>query len=260
MRYLQVRRAAQAYLEVLEHVCLLRQRIQELAWQTAYWCQVGEILAEVLKQLATFRRSLGEIHAQLTAVQNHVSVLHAQLEAASLPPSTFEHLYERGYAQPQRALDVLLGTSPQLSDYVAMREGPEYLLAALGEQARERFEFIEYLHLDQLLMRTYRGAELRARLNELLQMAGPFCVYDRSQFSPDERANVVRTTWLGLPDGEASPLIDLVNGDHLQVYGGGSPDTITAVQVITGLRDMKRRCLKEDDSGMQCSEKEASHE
>jgi hypothetical protein len=260
LRYLQLRRAAQAYLGVLENLYLLQRRRQELAWQTAYWCRLGEMLADILEQLNTFRRNLIELQGQLTEDQNHVAALQAQLEAAALPIQTLERLYERGYARPQMALDVLLGTSPQLSDYAAMQAGAAYLNTALAEQARERFEFVAHLRLDQLLMRTYRAAELRARLSELLEASGPFCAYDRSQFSPDERAGVVRTTWLGLPDGEASPLVDLVDGDHLQAYSGGVPNTVTAVQVITGLRAAEAVCLDDDNRIMQLNEKEESHE
>jgi hypothetical protein len=109
---------------------------------------------------------------------------------------------------------------------------------AIEDLARERFDFVQHLRLDRLLVRTHSAGELRRRLAALLEAAAPFCLYDRARLSPDKRADVVHATWLGLPDGESSPLVDLVATDASHVYVGRSPHTVTVVQMLAGLPDV----------------------
>lgn len=260
VRYLHIRKATRAYLSTLEHLWLLRRRAQETGWQVAYGRRICETLAEIQAQVAAFQHALGELRAQMTAAPPDRTALLTQLEAAALPARTFEQLYQRGYAPPQTALAALLGTAPTLSDLVEMRDGAHYLLMTIGEQARERFDFVHHLRLDQLLVRSHGAAELRRRLAELLEAAGPFCTCDRTHLSPEKRAEVLHTIWLDLPGGATSPLADLVETEPRYVYAGRSPGTITAVQVITGLPDTETVRAEIDERLADVSPEEVSHE
>jgi hypothetical protein len=238
LRYLDLRKAARAYVGTLEHLWLLHLRAHEAGWRVAYRRGTAEILADLHKQLRAFQHRLGELRAQRIAAAPDMPALLAQLDVAALPAETVEQLYQRGYAPPQAALAALLGASPTLSDFVELREGPQYLKMAIEDLARERFDFVQHLRLDRLLVRTHSAGELRRRLAALLEAAAPFCLYDRARLSPDKRADVVHATWLGLPDGESSPLVDLVATDASHVYVGRSPHTVTVVQMLAGLPDV----------------------
>jgi hypothetical protein len=238
LRYLDLRKAARAYVGTLEHLWLLHLRAHEAGWRVAYRRGTAEILTDLHKQLRAFQHRLDELRTQRIAAAPDMPALLAQLDAAALPAETVEQLYQRGYAPPQAALAALLGTSPTLSDFVELREGPQYLEMAIEDLARERFDFVQHLRLDRLLVRTHSAGELRRRLAALLEAAAPFCLYDRARLSPDKRADVVHATWLGLPDGESSPLVDLVATDASHVYVGRSPHTVTVVQMLAGLPDV----------------------
>lgn len=207
-----------------------------LSWRRAYWDLLRETLIERRAQIEGFCHALLELKRELADVESNTAALQARLEQAALPADLPRHLYQRGDAAPQVALQALLATPPTLSDFLNMeQDGAGYLLDTLGEQARERFEFVQYLRLDELLVRTYGAAELRARLVELLETAGPFCSYDPTRLTSDARVHALHMTWLGLPSGETSPLIDLLGEGQRHIYTSRTPGTITAVQILTGL-------------------------
>ncbi len=238
LSYLRIRKRVRAYLTALEHVWLLHLRIHELSWRMVYWDLLRQALLEHREQSEAFCHALLEVKRQLTAAEPDAGILQTQLEQAALPADLPVHLYQRGGAAPHVALQALLATSPTLSDFLNMeQDGASYLLEALGEQAHERFEFVQYLRLDELLMRTYGATELRTRLTELLETAGPFCSYDPTRLTSDARADSLHVTWLGLPNGEASPLIDLLGEGQRHIYTAKTPGTITAARILTGLPD-----------------------
>lgn len=231
---------AKAYLACREALHLLVLRKYEAARQAAYSAGVAEQIADLGEHLQAFstalrqaRKSLEESTESATNSDKTVSRL---LEAAALPAQLAEHFFTRSLGTLDGELAALHAHYGPLSAWALGENGAPALLDAVAEHAREHFDFLEAVRLDDLLVRTYSGAELRARLAELLEAAAPFWTWDQTALPAEERARLHPRAWIGLPRADDAPLVDLLPERGVEVYSRGDLDAVVAVQMVGGLK------------------------
>lgn len=237
--YQEIGERLAVFLAVHQARWLLKAESLEADWQAAFYHRLVEAAEEQLEQVGCFCRGVAGLREELSGSQ----VLHGDdvgrlLETSALPPGLAGHYYRRAVGDAGQALTALMAVYGPLSRWLAEDLPPAELAQLTGEYAVERFSFLQdEVRLDELLARTYTGAELKARLQELLVAARPFWYGDETPLTSDERAEAMRALFVGLPQPASSPLAGLLAEiwPEVSLYDGGNPHRITAVQVRRGL-------------------------
>ena len=237
--YREIGRRSGTYLAYRQSQWLLQAEARERQWQAAFYAGLAQAALEEQERTAQMRARLERLQGRLGPGHVLEQALARRLEAAALPTALADHFYRRvtGDGDPS-PLGLLVLYGP-LSRWV--REGweAETLGLILQEHAREQFAFLAEVRLDELLARTYSGAELRRRLAALVDAATPWWACDEAALNAGERARLCRLVLAGLPDADSSPLVDLLPNRPPaclpSCFSTGDRHQVVVAQVIHGL-------------------------
>ncbi|MGC9395655.1 MAG: hypothetical protein ACP5J4_12455 [Anaerolineae bacterium] len=228
-RYREIVRLAQAYAACYESLWLATLRACEARWRASFAqmlaSNVGERLAALRPTVAALAARRDALTAELAATEK----LDRLLARAALPPRLKTHYYTRNVATMDGEIRAAFVASGGLWAYLYPDPRLDSLLDTLADHAFERFAFLQTVRLDEVLVRTYSGAELRTRLHELVETAAPFL----SRIAGDDAAanGFLKRTWIGLPIAEEAQLVDLLPDRGIEYYSTGAPGIITVTQM-----------------------------
>jgi len=234
--YHEIGQCSGVYLAYRQNQWLLRAEAGEQEWQSAFYARLAQAAGVESEAAAQLRTRLERLHDSLAPNPALKQALARRLESAALPPELAGYFYRRVTGGGQAAPARLLAVYGPLSRW--MREGweAETLGHILAEHAQEQFAFLAQVRLDELLTRTYSGAELRRRLAALVEAAVPWWAYDESASSAEERARIHRLLLVGLPDADSSLLVDLLPDRPLSCFSTSDRHQIVAIQVMQGFQ------------------------
>jgi hypothetical protein len=237
--YREIGRRSGTYLAYRQSQWLLQAEARERQWQAAFCAGLAQAALEEQEGTAQLRALLEQLRGRLVPDRALEQALARRLEAAALPAALADHFYRRGTGDGDPSPLGLLVLYGPLSRWV--REGweAETLGLILEEHAREQFAFLDEVRLDELLARTYSGAELRRRLAALVDAATPWWACDEAALNAGERARLCRLVLAGLPDADSSPLVDLLPNRPPacppSCFSTGDRHQVVVAQVIHGL-------------------------
>lgn len=203
-------------------------------WQVAFHRRLIELVKERLQATRAFRSALQRLREALP--QNSEAEIARLLEEAALPPALARHFYTRAVGEIADETALVLDIYGPLSRWLLEEVDVSAIGEIIAEHAAERFAFLDEIRLDELLIHTYSGDELRTMLEGLINAARPFWACDETEMDATERAGGSRQVLVGLPAGMASPLADLLPAHGLtEVYPTTDDRRVVAVQVRRGL-------------------------
>ena len=229
--YREIVLLVEAYIATYEALWLSLLRACEARWRAQYAQALADNVDERLSVVQTAITELSARRNVLTAEISAAQMLDQLLDSAALPASLKTHFYTRNVAQMEGEVLAAFAASGGLSTYLCPDFRAHSLLSTLADYAFERFAFLEAVRLDELLVHTYSGAELRARLSELVEAAVPFWPWDADTVSLHMTGGFLKRTWIGLPSAGESQLVDLLPDHGIECYSTGDPSTITVTQV-----------------------------
>jgi len=235
--YREIGRRCGAYLAYRQSQWLLRAEGHERQRQAAFYAALAQAAGEEKGDVAQLRARLERLRGGLAPDPAAERAMIERLEAGALPAGLADYFYRRVAGDEAASPRGVLALYGPLSRW--MREGweDETLGLTLAEHAREQFAFLAEVRLDELLARTYSGAELRRRLAALVDAAAPWWAWDEGALGAEERARARRVTLVGLPDADSSPLADVLpdGPGAVSCFSTGDRRQVLAVQVIQGL-------------------------
>lgn len=203
-------------------------------WQVAFHRQLIELVKEYLQATQAFRSALQRLREALP--QNSEAEIARLLEEAALPPALARHFYTRAVGEIADETALVLDIYGPLSRWLLEEMDVSAIGEIIAEHAAERFAFLDEIRLDELLIHTYSGDDLRAMLEGLINAARPFWACDETEMDTTERARVSRHVLVGLPAGTTSPLADLLPPRGVTgVYPTTDDRRVVVVQVRRGL-------------------------
>lgn len=211
----------------------LAAQIQETMWQAAYYSSLAVYVAEQQSEFQAFRTALVQARDDLAPVAD--GEVNRDLESAALPPALVDHFYGRSVGSPDSEWATFVAQHGSLAFWALTENGALGLLDTLSDYARERLDFLAEIHLDELLVHTYSGADLRARLTELMEAAAPFWNWDYATLDDVRREQVRQIAWVGVAHADTTLLADLLPERGVTLYSTGECGVITAVQMVFGL-------------------------
>ena len=237
--YREIGRRAGIYLAYGQSQWRLRVEICERRWQAAFYAGLAQAAGEEREFIAQLRAQLASLRDRLVPDRAQGQALARQLEAAALPAGLADHFYRQATGDGGPSPAGVLALYGPLSRWLREDWEAETLVCILEEYAQEQFAFLDEIHLDDLLARTYSGAALRRRMAALIEAAAPWWAHDASALSAEERARLCRSVMVGLPDADRSPLVDLLPDRTAacvtSCFSTGDKRQIIAVQTIQGL-------------------------
>lgn len=235
-----------AYLSLHEGLWMLRIEAMTADWQGAFYAQLAGESDDLLTRARLFRQTLVAVRQ---AIESIAAPDQAQIDAllqTNALPAGLAGYYERQVfgevgewaAGTRRMLDALLRVEGPLSRWFADEVAAETIAGWLNEHATEQFDFCRAVRLDDLLVRSFTGHELKARLRELVEEARPFWNGDETSLPPGAREWAQPRLYVGLPLPGQSALGDLLAETWPQVtlYASADPHRITVVQIRRGIR------------------------
>jgi len=226
--YREIVRLVEAYTAGYEALWLAMLRAGEARWQAQYARMLADDVAE---RVAVLHTAVAELAARCGALTEDIAntqTLDRLLADAALPAHLKEHFYTRNVAHIEGEVRAAFAAAGGLSMCLHLDFHADNVLVRIADYADERFAFLDAIRLDELLVRTYSGAELRARLAEFVEAAAPFWPWDAGA----ETGNgFVKRAWIGLPAADEAPLVDLLPERGIACYSTGIPGCITAVQI-----------------------------
>jgi len=238
--YREIGQRCGVYLAYRQSQWLLQAEAHERQWQAAFYVRMAQAAREEKESVAQLRTRLEQLQAGLAADSALEQTLARRLEAAALPVGLAEHFYRRVTGDGEAAPAGLLAVYGPLSRWARESCEAETVGLVLAEHSREQFAFLAEARLDELLARTYSGAELRRRLAALVDAATPWWACDEPALSAEQRAGLCRLVLVGLPDAGSSLLVDLLPdrppSGLLSCFSTGDRHQVVVTQVIQGLR------------------------
>jgi len=233
--YREIGRRAGVYLAYRQSQWLLRAEAVERQWQAAFYARLAQAASEDEEAIAQLRARLERFQVQLASAPLLQQGLAQWLEAAALPVGLSDYFYRQVVGDGEARPAGLLALYGPLSRWV--REGweDETLSLILKEHAWEQFAFLDEVRLDDLLARTYSGAELRRRLAALVDAAAPWWACDEAGLDSGERACLRRLVLVGLPDADRSLLVDLLPDRPHTCFSTGDRHQVVVAQVMQGV-------------------------
>lgn len=203
---------------------------------------VGEAADELAERVEEMEGRLGVLRdRRANSPLLDETAVDATLEANALPRGLagfyYRSLCRPAPDTPQGDLHALLAVYGPLSRWLDEERSLADLETLFDEYATERVSFLHEVRLDELLVRSYTGHELKARLRLLVGAARPFWNGDEATLSAKERESAALCAYVGLPQPGTSMLNDLLSEirPDLGLYADPHPQRITAVQVRRGL-------------------------
>ena len=235
LSYREIGRRAGVYLAYRQGQWLLQAEARQYQWQAAFCARLAQAAQEEKEAVVGLRTRLDQLCARLAPAPALEQALARALEAAALPAGLAGHFYRQVTGSGGVTLTGMLALYGPLSRWVCQECDAEALNLTLAEYAREQFDFLAGIRLDELLARTYDEAELRRRLAMLVEAAAPWWAYDEAALSAEERARLYRLTLVGLPEAGDSLLADLLDDRRLSCFSTGDDHLVVVAQVIQGL-------------------------
>ena len=250
--YREIGQRAGVYLTYRQSQWSLQAEVFERQWQSAFYTRLAQAAREDKEAIAQLIARLEQLQERLTSdptLSSSASLtvnsaegpapeqsLAQRLEAAALPASLASYFYRQVTSDGKAAPAGLLALYGPLSRLVRDGWEAKTLGLVLAEHAQEQFAFLNEVRLDELLARTYSGAELRRRLAVLVDAAAPWWACDEAALSAEERARLCRLLLIGLPDADSSLLVDLLPDRPLSCFSTGDRRQVVMAQVIQGFQ------------------------
>jgi len=237
--YREIGRRAASYVAYRQAQWLLQAEFQEHRWLAAFYTGLVGSAEEEQAAMAQLRARLETVRNRLAPDRRAEQALARRLAAAALPAGLAGYFFRQACGDGQPSPAGLLALYGPLSRWVRQEWGAETLASTLSEHAREQFAFLAEVRLDELLARTYGGAELRRRLAALVDAAAPWWAWDEPALSAGERAGLRRLVLAGLPDAGNSLLVDLLPERPAcglaACFSTGDRHQVVVAQVLQGL-------------------------
>jgi hypothetical protein len=234
--YREIGQRAAAYLAYRQSQWLLQVEAREHCWRAAFRARLAQAALETRAVVAGLCTHLERLLQDLAPERGLKQALADRLEAAALPEGLADHFYRRVAGDGRANPGGWVATYGPLSRWMREECALDWLRLSLEEHAQEQFSFLAELHLDDLLARSYDGAELRRRLATLVDAAAPWWACDEAELGTEARAGMRRLTLVGFPDAGSSMLVDLLPDlPSLSCFSTGDRRQVVAVQVVQGL-------------------------
>jgi len=237
--YREIGHCAGTYVGYRQSQWLAQVEVHERRWQAALYAGLVQACREEQETVTRLRSRLEAARKRAAPDPTAEQALARQLEAATLHPGLDDHFYRQVAGEGKPSPLGLLALYGPLSRWARDEWEAGTLGMILEEHAHEQFAFLSEVRLDELLARTYSGAELRRRLATLIDGATVWWPCDEPALSAEERAGLCRSVLVGLPDADSSPLVDLLptrpSPGPPRCFSTGDNHQVFAAQVIQGL-------------------------
>ena len=228
--YREIGRRAGVYLSYRQSQWLLQIEAFEHQWRAALYAQLAQAIREAQTDAAGLAVELKCLRDHCTPDAEMEECLAQALGDTTLPSAFIDHAYRRSVGDGGLDVGYLLRLHGPLSLWVRDGFGADELGAILLDHGWETFAFLDEIQLDDLLTRTHPGSALRRHLTALVEAAAPWWTWDETRFASSKQASGRRMTFIGLPEAEHSPLLDLLPVGHI-CFSTGDRYQISAIQV-----------------------------